>query len=260
LFARSTAYILLAARAVGKRMDDAGRGINGTGQRTQSKEPSAEGTGQRGLPSCSLCRALAFASGPQSVFRPVSALTPADVRPDPGRVLRGGDGHRQLRAWIERYNLKTIIILRGRDARQAAEEDAVARSMGADVVVLKLSAYVSMPSDKLVQLIEILEGAKQPMLLHCRHGVDRAGTASAIAAWLVGGRTYGYAKWQAYMPPGPWKNRKGKGHISDVLAFYERYCREEGLCPDDPSLFKYWARNVYQSGQAPEIASDDATE
>jgi rhodanese-related sulfurtransferase len=178
----------------------------------------------------------------------------------PHRIYRSGQpSAEQLRAWIDRYNLKTIIILRGREGSHAAEEDAVARSMGADVVILKLSAYVSMPSDKLVQLIEILEGARQPILLHCRHGVDRAGTASAIAAWLVGSRTFGFAKWQAYMPPGPWKNRKGKGHISDVLTFYEDYCREQGLSPNDPSLFKYWARNVYSSDQSP-AATDDPAE
>ena len=175
----------------------------------------------------------------------------------PHRIYRSGQPSAgQLRAWIRRYNLKTIIILRGRDARQAAEEDAVARSMGADVVTLKLSAYVPLPGDKLVQLIDILESARQPMLLHCRHGVDRAGTASAIAAWLVGGQTYGFAKWQAYMPPGPWKDRKGTGHISDVLTFYERYCREQGRSPDDPSFFKYWATNVYQSRQSPAGADD----
>jgi len=179
----------------------------------------------------------------------------------PHRIYRSGQPSAgQLRAWIQHYNLKTIIILRGQDPRQAVEENAVARSMGADVVTLKLSAYVPMPSDRLVQLIEILESANQPILLHCRHGVDRAGTASAIAAWLVGGQSYSFAKWQAYMPPGPWKDRKGTGHISDVLAFYERYCREQGRRPNDPSFFKYWARNVYQPGQAPGAASDGAAE
>jgi hypothetical protein len=178
----------------------------------------------------------------------------------PHRIYRSGQPSAgQLRAWIQHYDLKTIIILRGQDARLAAQESAVARSLDADVVTLKLSAYVPMPSDRLVQLIEILERAKQPMLLHCRHGVDRAGTASAIAAWLVGGQSYSRAKWQAYVPPGPWKDRKGTGHVSDVLAFYERYCREQGRSPDDPSFFKYWAKNVYRSRQSP-AAADDAAE
>jgi len=178
----------------------------------------------------------------------------------PHRVYRSGQPSAgQLRAWIQHYGLKTIIVLRGQDARHAAQENAAARSMGADVVTLKLSAYVPMPSDKLVQLIEILESVKQPMLLHCRHGVDRAGTASAIAAWLVGGQSYGRARWQAYVPPGPWKDRKGTGHVSDVLAFYERYCREQGRSPGDPSFFKYWAKNVYRSRQSPADA-DGASE
>jgi protein tyrosine phosphatase (PTP) superfamily phosphohydrolase (DUF442 family) len=168
----------------------------------------------------------------------------------PHRVYRSGQpSPEQLRVWIQRYGLKTIVSLRGTASPVAAEEEAVATSMGADMVHLSLAAHELMSSQTLVQLIEVLQTAKEPMLIHCYHGVDRAGTASAIAAWLLGGQPYDRAKWQAYVP-GPWKHPSGADHISDVLTLYEDYCRDRGLSPDDPSLFKHWARDIYRPYQS----------
>lgn len=166
----------------------------------------------------------------------------------PQRIYRSGQPTpEQLRAWIDRYGLKTIVNLRGPTAPGAAEEKALATSMGVDVVCLPLNAYKLLSGRKLVQLLDALQTAKQPMLLHCYHGVDRAGTAAALAAWLLGGRPYERARWQAYVPPGPWKRLNGSSHISDVLTFYEDFCRARGVSPDDPSLFQHWAREIYSA-------------
>ncbi len=164
----------------------------------------------------------------------------------PQRVYRSGQPTpEQLRAWINRYGLKTIVNLRGPTAPGAAEERALAESMGVDFICLELNAYGRLSRRKLVQLLDALEAAKQPMLLHCYHGVDRAGTAAALAAWLLGDQPYDRAKWQAYVLPGPWKRLNGSSHISDVLTHYEDFCRERGVSPDNPSLFQHWAREIY---------------
>jgi protein tyrosine/serine phosphatase len=165
----------------------------------------------------------------------------------PQRVYRSGQpSPGQLRAWIRRYGLKTVVSLRGTTAPGADEEKAVVTSMGADMIYLSLSAHELIPSDELVRLIDVIQTAKKPMLLHCQHGVDRAGTASALAAWLVGGQPYDRARWQAYVPSGPWKHPKGAPHVSDTLALYDDYCRWHAVNPDDTALFKFWAREVYR--------------
>lgn len=170
----------------------------------------------------------------------------------PQRIYRSGQPTpEQLRAWIGRHGLKTIVNLRGPTAPGAAEERALAASMGVDVVCLELNAYKLLPGRKLVQLLGVLQTAKQPMLLHCYHGVDRAGTAAALAAWLLGGQPYDRAKWQAYVPPGPWKRLNGSSHISDVLTLYEDFCRARGVSPDDPPLFQHWVREIYCAQDSP---------
>ncbi|MCX5645007.1 MAG: tyrosine-protein phosphatase [Phycisphaerae bacterium] len=165
----------------------------------------------------------------------------------PHRIYRSGQPSvEQLRSWIPRYGLKTVVSLRGTTAPMAAEEEAVVTSQGADMVYLSLGAHELMPREELVRLIEVLQTAKEPMLIHCYHGLDRAGTASALAAWLRGGLPYDRAKWQAYVPSGPWKRPNGSVHISDTLALYEDYCRQHGLNPDNRSSFKHWARDIYR--------------
>ncbi len=166
----------------------------------------------------------------------------------PRRIYRSGQPTpEQLRDWVNRYGLKTIVNLRGPTAPGAAEERTLAASMGVEVACLELNAYKRLSGRKLVQLLDMLQTARQPMLLHCYHGVDRAGTAAALAAWLVGGQPYDRAKWQAYVPPGPWKRSNGSGHISDVLTLYEDFCRARGVSPNDPSLFQHWAREIYSA-------------
>ncbi|MCL5279951.1 MAG: tyrosine-protein phosphatase [Planctomycetes bacterium] len=170
----------------------------------------------------------------------------------PQRIYRSGQPTpEQLRAWVDRYGLKTIVNLRGPTAPGAAQERTVAASLGVEVICLELSAYKRLSGRKLVQLLDVLQTAKQPMLLHCFHGVDRAGTAAALAAWLLGGRPYERARWQAYVPPGPWKRFNGSGHISDVLTRYEDFCRTRGVSPDNPSLFQHWAREIYSARDSP---------
>jgi len=164
----------------------------------------------------------------------------------PQRVYRSGQPDPdQLRAWIRRYKFKTIVNLRGPNSPLAAEEEAIAAATGVDIVYIELSAFRLVPSDQLKHVIEVLETAKQPILFHCNHGVDRSGTISAIAAWLLGGQPYRRAKWQAYVPPGPWKHRNGSSHISDLFDVYEDYCRARELDCGDPACFRYWAENVY---------------
>ncbi len=164
----------------------------------------------------------------------------------PHRIYRSGQpSPERLRAWIDRYGLKTVVNLRGPKAPLVAENTAVAQSMGVETICIQISARKLIPSQELTRLIEVLETAPGPILLHCNHGVDRVGTASAIAAWLIGGESYRHAKWQAYVPPGPWKHKGRSPHVSDTFKVYEAYCRERDLNPDDPDGFKYWARYVY---------------
>lgn len=163
----------------------------------------------------------------------------------PDRIYRSGQPKEgQLEKWIDEYKLKTVINLRGENNPQYENEKAAADAAGIRMYTLQLSAYRPIKPENLLKLFDILEIAEEPMLIHCRQGIDRAGTVSAIAVWFLGDLPYREAKKEAYVLPGPWKRKKSNDykHISDLFEAYEAYCEKNGLHPDNKDVFKNWAR------------------
>lgn len=149
----------------------------------------------------------------------------------------------QLRGWIRRYGIRTVINLRGDAGKITADARAVANEMGAKMVSIGLDADEIPHRPLLAKLIQTIETAERPMLIHCRAGVDRSGMASTLAAMAIGKMDYDTAKWQAYVPPGPWKRERECNylHISDTFKLYESYCQRNGLHTNGWQKFKQWA-------------------
>ena len=125
------------------------------------------------------------------------------------------------------------------------------RKCGAVFVGFDLSGSRLITPLELSELIDVLENAKPPVLIHCKSGVDRGGFTSALAAMAIGGQDYDEAKRQAYVPPGPRKRKDFSGkrgyiynyaHISDTLRLYEEYCRQNNLDTAGWEQFVDWAK------------------
>jgi protein tyrosine phosphatase (PTP) superfamily phosphohydrolase (DUF442 family) len=155
----------------------------------------------------------------------------------------------QLKKWTQLYKIRTVINLRGNAGKATDDLQEAADKLGVAVISIQFSAYELPPADSLTKLINTIEKSKLPILIHCRDGIDRTGTASAIAAMAIGNIDYDIAKWQAYVAPGPWKRKKLNNpdyeysyvHISDILKLYERYCRKNNIKTNGWQQFKKWA-------------------
>ena len=167
----------------------------------------------------------------------------------PAKVYRSGQPTaNQFKKWTERFGFRTVINLRGSNSQVVADEEAMAGELGLKMITFDLSAHRLPAKGVLLGLVEALETAEQPVLIHCQSGIDRAGTASALAAMVIGQTPYDMAKWQAYVAPGPWKrmtfrNRKyyrDYSHISDLLCHYERFCKQHDLDINDLRQLKKW--------------------
>jgi len=171
----------------------------------------------------------------------------------PQKVYRSGQpSPTQLREWVKRYGIKTVINLRGQEQKAIEDEQAVAEELSLKMISIRISSHRLPARYLLVELIEIIETVELPMLIHCYSGIDRAGAASALAAMARGSVDYDKAKWYAYVAPGPWKRKRYKNrryfqhysHISDVFKLYESHCKRNSLDTNDWQRFKQWVVNT----------------
>ncbi len=111
-------------------------------------------------------------------------------------VLESGKAYRsaqptyeQLAAVIQTLGVKTVLNLRGSHPGTGwyDEEAAACNDHGATLVSVALSAQSMPPPELLQQVVEILQTAEYPILIHCKSGADRTGGVSAMYRMLIDG-------------------------------------------------------------------------
>lgn len=117
-------------------------------------------------------------------------------------------GPAQLEQVLVDEHIKTILNLRGgsdNDAWYTAERQAAA-AHGVDFIDVTLSAEEVPSRALMMQLINALETAPRPLLIHCNHGADRTSLAAALYEYLVAGKSAGEASQQLsfYYGHFPW--------------------------------------------------------
>lgn len=107
----------------------------------------------------------------------------------PGRVYRSAQPSLQdARRAAEDFGVRTIINLRGcsLNAEWYAAEASSTAELDMCQEDVTLSAGRLPAAQELRRLVEILDRAEYPLLLHCRRGVDRTGLTSAAILLLNG--------------------------------------------------------------------------
>lgn len=171
-----------------------------------------------------------------------------------GKVYRSAQpSEAQLRKFIKKYEIKTVINLRAKKIKDFEKEKLTTEQSGAQFIGLNLSGNRLISPSELLELVEVLETSQTPVLIHCKSGVDRGGFAIAVAAMVIGHEDFENAKKQAYVPPGPRKRKdftKTRGysynyaHISDTLKLYEDYCQQNNLGTNGWEQFVQWAKEL----------------
>lgn len=109
---------------------------------------------------------------------------------DPGQLYRSGQlTADQISDYTQRYGIRAIVNLRGRNdkADWYRDEVAVSTALGIAHVDFKMSATKELPLDRAAELEAILRDVPKPVLIHCQGGSDRSGLASAIFLHTVRG-------------------------------------------------------------------------
>lgn len=156
------------------------------------------------------------------------------------RVYRSAqpDGY-HLRKWIWRYDLETVVRLRGGDAEDEDYNDEIdaVRAAGIDFVQVSLSATRFPDKEQLLALCDLFDRARYPLLLHCRAGADRAGMASAIYV-LLRTSDLDRAREELALFPYGHTGLLGTGKLDQVFDMYEPW---RTVLP-----FRDWVSQVYE--------------
>jgi protein tyrosine/serine phosphatase len=107
----------------------------------------------------------------------------------PGHILRCPQPSvAELRRLIGGYDIRTVISLRGIGPhhRWLRDERAACESLGVRHEAMSFNPRTWPARHETVRLVELLDSAERPILLHCRRGIDRTGFASVMARLLAG--------------------------------------------------------------------------
>lgn len=104
---------------------------------------------------------------------------------EPGRLYRSGQPTpAQLARVLDRYDIRTVLELRPPNYPEFAAEKQLVEERGAELVVVPISSRDPLTPDQLEAIHSLYADAgRQPILVHCRHGVARTGVA--VALWRL---------------------------------------------------------------------------
>ncbi len=158
------------------------------------------------------------------------------AQPSPGQIER----------LAKDYGVRTIINLRGRgDGQNWYDAEARAcQSLGLAQENLCFSASRLPGKYELRRLVEILDRAERPLLLHCRQGADRTGLASAVALLLMPNVPYAEARSKMGLRWGHWQWGPA-GNLAQFFGQYETW-RAAKKIEHSADAFRRWTTEGYQ--------------
>lgn len=116
----------------------------------------------------------------------------------------------------ERYGIRTILNLRDEDEdEEGRAARAAAEAAGIVVIDYPIASSRTLEIDRAAELAALMREAPKPLLIHCEHGSNRTGLASAIYVGAVAER----GEWAAEFQLSPYY-----GHVPiPGIGRYEMY-------------------------------------
>jgi protein tyrosine/serine phosphatase len=107
----------------------------------------------------------------------------------PGEMYRAQQlGPRRLRYYLTKFNIKTVINLRGSHPRHAwwYHEREVCKEFGVQHYDVRLSGTYQSSAQEIALLLALYDMVDTPILIHCQGGADRTGEAAGLWHWHQG--------------------------------------------------------------------------
>jgi hypothetical protein len=167
----------------------------------------------------------------------------------PGRVYRSSQlSPAALERTIRALGIRTLVNLRGCCDNQEWYLDECRVTHRLDVaqedVCLSAGRLPAVP--EIHRLVEVLDRAERPLLMHCQRGADRTGLASAVVKLLYTDSSLGWARRQLGLRYG----HVALGRPANLDWFFDLYAdwlARHGLA-HSPAVFRRWLADGYCPG------------
>lgn len=162
----------------------------------------------------------------------------------PGVYRSAQPTHADLEAWTHDHGIQSILNLRRtkEDANWWRAERKFVEKSGVFHRTIRLSGETLPSPEDLAALIDTLDTAPRPLLLHCKAGVERSGLVAALAVLLDGGaperarqefhRSRGFVEWL------------GISDLPQLIDQYAAWLDDRGVT-HEPDRFRRWATGHY---------------
>jgi protein tyrosine phosphatase (PTP) superfamily phosphohydrolase (DUF442 family) len=169
----------------------------------------------------------------------------------PDQIYRAAQPHdATLQALVRSRGIRSVINLRGccPHLDWYRKESLATASLDLDQIDIAMSAARLPSAESIRQLIEALQRAPRPVLVHCQRGVDRTGLASAVALLLYTSTPLEQARRQMSLEMG----HVPLGRTRFIGRFFDYYAGwlAEGNRQHSPEVFYHWATKEYCPGEA----------
>lgn len=166
----------------------------------------------------------------------------------PGRVYRGAQpSPAEIERFVRAHGIRTVVNLRGHALDGWFQDQCrTVQHLGIALENISLSATRLPSVYEVRRLVEVVERAEYPILLHCRRGADRTGLASAVVLLLERNTTYEEARRQLGLRFGHIPIGKTT-HLDDFLRLYEGWLAQNQL-QHRPEVFRRWVMTEYRAG------------
>lgn len=175
----------------------------------------------------------------------------------PGQVYRCRQpSPERLTRLVEQYGIRTVINLRGCCPGTAwyQQESETTADLDISQEDLSLSAGRLPSVETIRQLVEILDNAEYPILLHCHQGADRTGLAAVMALLLRTETPLDEALAQLSIKGGHLRMGRTR-HIDRFFDLYQEWLDEREK-EHDPEVFRLWAIKHY----CPDVGSAEVVQ
>ncbi|NTF07960.1 dual specificity protein phosphatase family protein [Agrobacterium rubi] len=116
----------------------------------------------------------------------------------PGELYRSAQpSGADVEKYAQQFGIKTIINLRDEDRGDwYRDEKNAAEANNIQLIDFPLSSSKEVPQDRAEELARVMKNAPKPVLIHCEHGANRTGLASAIYVGAVAHKSEQAAEFQ----------------------------------------------------------------